>query len=49
MIQLNNLTREEAIKKVSILVQAIKAEESTRFSLQLDWNDEEMKIRIGVE
>lgn len=52
MIVLKNLTKEDLIKKVTLLLEAIKSNEENKeltFGLKADWNEDGMKIIIGIE
>lgn len=49
MIYLRGLSKEELLKKVAILLSSIKSDKDTKFALKADWNEDGMKIEIGLE
>ena len=49
MIHLEGLSKEELLKKVEILLSSIKSNEDTKFALKADWNEDGMKIEVGLE
>ncbi len=49
MIHLKGLSKEKLQEKVAILLSLIKSDKDTKFGLKADWNEDGMKIEIGLE
>jgi len=48
-IHMKGLSKVELVQKISMLINGMKSEENDKFSFKANWNEDGMRIVIGIE